>query len=298
MPLSFMRTYKLSIFVAALGLIVTGCAKYKKQIADQSSQIAKLEDENAALKKQKSDAETSNAALSAEKSDLETKNSDLETEKERLEKELAECRAQISELETKLKTLDIKEGELSNELKAKKKALQELRLREAKAKKRLATLKDMLTKFKKLIKAGKLNVKIKRGKMVLELPSAILFESGKANLSEDGKTTLKEVATVLATIRNREFQVAGHTDNVPIKSSAYKSNWALSTARAVTVVEFLQENDVKPKFLSAAGYSEYQPEASNKTEEGKAQNRRIEITLMPDLDELPDVSDLEKELKK
>jgi chemotaxis protein MotB len=156
----------------------------------------------------------------------------------------------------------------------------------------------MLAKFKSLIKAGKLNVKIRRGKLVLELPSAVLFESGKADLSKDGAATLKEVAKVLSKIRRREFQVAGHTDTVPIKSANYESNWELSTARALTVVKFLQDNRVKPDLLSAAGYSQYQPAATNTTEKGKAQNRRIEIVLMPNLDELPDLSDLEKELSQ
>jgi chemotaxis protein MotB len=155
----------------------------------------------------------------------------------------------------------------------------------------------MLGKFQAMIESGKLKVKIKNGKMVLELPSAILFPSGKARLSEEGEMTLQEVAAVLATISDREFQVAGHTDNVPLgKGHKFKSNWELSTARAVAVVSFLQEMGVKPTSLSAAGYSEYQPATSNDTDEGKAQNRRIEITLMPNLDELPDLSDLEKEL--
>jgi chemotaxis protein MotB len=155
----------------------------------------------------------------------------------------------------------------------------------------------MLAKFKALIEGGKLKVKIKNGKLMLELPSAILFPSGKAVLSEQGEQTLTEVAAVLATISGREFQVAGHTDNVPLgKGSKFKSNWHLSTARAVAVVSFLQDMGVAPTQLSAAGYSEYQPTADNDSDEGKAMNRRIEITLMPNLDELPDLSDLEKEI--
>ncbi len=154
----------------------------------------------------------------------------------------------------------------------------------------------MLEKFKALIEGGKLKVKIKGGKMMLELPSAILFESGKADLSEMGKATLSEVAAVLVDIPDREFQVAGHTDNVPIKSNKFPSNWELSTARAVEVVKFLQAMGVQPTSLSAAGYAEYKPSVGNDTEDGKAQNRRIEIILMPNLDELPDLSSLESEL--
>jgi chemotaxis protein MotB len=84
---------------------------------------------------------------------------------------------------------------------------------------------------------------------------------------------------------------------VPITSGKFPSNWELSTARAVSVVTFLQEMGVNPAYLAAAGYGEYNPAADNTSEDGKAQNRRIEITLMPNLNELPDLSDLEKELQ-
>lgn len=164
------------------------------------------------------------------------------------------------------------------------------------AKKRLETFRDMLTKFQAMIKSGKLKIKIVNNKMVVEMASAILFPSGKAELSEEGTQALTEVAKVLSTITDQSFQVAGHTDNVPIKNRRFKSNWELSAARAVAVVKHLMENGVTANNISAAGYAETQPAASNDTEEGKAQNRRIEIVLQPNLDELPDLSALEKML--
>jgi chemotaxis protein MotB len=168
-----------------------------------------------------------------------------------------------------------------------------------KAQKRLATFKTMLKKFKKFIQTGKLKVTIKNGKMVLELPSAVLFELGKADLSADGKKTLATVASVLRTIKGREFQVAGHTDNIRLTDeNPFKSNWELSAARAVKVVQFLENKGVASRNLSAAGYSQFQPTATNKTEAGQAKNRRIEITLMPDMEELPNLSELQKLLKK
>jgi chemotaxis protein MotB len=95
-----------------------------------------------------------------------------------------------------------------------------------------------------------------------------------------------QVARVLATIPGRAFQVAGHTDNVPIDSARFPSNWELSTARAVEVVKLLVSQGVGPKTLSAAGYGEFDPVASNDAPDGRAKNRRIEITLQPNLDEL------------
>ncbi len=161
---------------------------------------------------------------------------------------------------------------------------------------RMAKYRQVIEKFKSLISSGKLKIRIVRGQLVVELSSSILFESGSAVLSEEGEAALAELASILSTIDGRSFQVAGHTDNVPMKSKKFPSNWELSTERAVQVVRFLQDTGVNPDYLSAAGYAEYQPAASNDTKEGKANNRRIEIVLMPNLDELPDLSDLESDI--
>jgi len=93
-----------------------------------------------------------------------------------------------------------------------------------------------------------------------------------------------------ASIEGRDLQIAGHTDNVPISTRRFPSNWELSTARAVHVARFLIEHEVPQQRLSAAGYADTQPVASNESGEGRQQNRRIEIVLMPHLDELPNLS--------
>jgi chemotaxis protein MotB len=91
---------------------------------------------------------------------------------------------------------------------------------------------------------------------------------------------------VLRTIGNRRFQVAGHTDNVPITTTKFNSNWELSTERAVVVVRFLIGRGLRPDLLSAAGYGEFDPIAPNDSPANKSKNRRIEITLQPNIDEL------------
>jgi chemotaxis protein MotB len=123
--------------------------------------------------------------------------------------------------------------------------------------------------------------------MLVALPAAVLFASGSAQLSDDGKKALMEVGVILKKLPERDFMVAGHTDNTPLRSAEYRNNWELSTARAVNVTEFLVYVGMKPQSLVAAGYGEFDPVASNKTKEGKAKNRRIEIILLPNLDELP-----------
>jgi chemotaxis protein MotB len=145
-----------------------------------------------------------------------------------------------------------------------------------------------------MMESGKIKIRIANNKMIVEMASSILFPSGKAKLSEEGEIALGEVASILSTIGDRTFQVAGHTDNIPIDNAKFASNWELSAARAVAVVEFMIEKGMAPENLSAAGYADTQPVAGNLSEEGRAQNRRIEIVLQPSLDELPDLSSLEK----
>ena len=132
-----------------------------------------------------------------------------------------------------------------------------------------------------MIDSGKLDVSFRNGKMVVKLPASVLFASGSAELSDGGKQALAEVAAVLKQMPDRRFTVGGHTDNVPIRTPRFPSNWELSTARAVEVTRLLIEAGMRPEVVGAAGYAEFDPVADNSTPEGRAQNRRIEIILMP-----------------
>ncbi len=198
-------------------------------------------------------------------------------------KELQDLNKQLS---TTLVELGVNLDQLKDEAAASRKAADQ-------AKARLETFRKMLEQFQAMIKSGKLRVRIVRGRMVVEMSSNILFESGKADLSKEGEDALAQVASVLSTITDRDFQVAGHTDNVAIKTKKFPSNWELSTERSVTVVKFFIEHGVPANHVSAAGYADTQPTETNDTDQGKALNRRIEIVLMPNLDELPDLSALE-----
>ncbi len=218
-----------------------------------------------------------------------------------LKAEIAKVRGEAASLQQELDDITARKVAMEEEVNRLKNALQTLTgerdalaKAEELAKKRLETFRAMLAKFKAMVQSGKIKIKISNNKMIVEMASAILFPSGKARLSDEGEEALTEVAGILATIGDRDFQVAGHTDNIPIKKRRFKSNWALSSARAVAVVRHLIDSGMNAKNLSAAGYGETQPVADNSTGEGRAQNRRIEIVLQPNLDELPDLSSLEK----
>ncbi|MBI5489594.1 MAG: OmpA family protein [Deltaproteobacteria bacterium] len=161
--------------------------------------------------------------------------------------------------------------------------LERLRAAEAEAARIHAMYQDLLRSLQSLIDAGQLEVRLERGRLVLQLPQNVLFDSGRAELKADGRAALARIGQALAGFDDRRFQVEGHTDNVPIRSSRYASNWELSTARALAVVKLLVDAGLAPRNLSAAGYGEFQPRESNETAEGRRLNRRIEIVLVPDL---------------
>ncbi len=115
----------------------------------------------------------------------------------------------------------------------------------------------------------------------IEIKSSILFKSGRAGLSRQARPVLQKIAGILAKFSNY-IQVEGFTDNVPIRTPTYPSNWELSAARAASVVHLFTQSGIPPKHLSAIGYAEYKPIASNKTAEGRQKNRRINIIIQSD----------------
>lgn len=173
-------------------------------------------------------------------------------------------------------------------------ALQELERRRKQADARVAEFRKLIERFRPLIDAGQLRVKIADGRMVVELATDVLFSSGSAKLSGGGKAAVKEVATVLASVPGRSFQVEGHTDNVPISTKRYRSNWELASARAIRVVRAMIAGGLDPQRVSAASYSEFKPAADNAATGGRKANRRIEIVVVPDLSSLPGFEELKE----
>ena len=124
-----------------------------------------------------------------------------------------------------------------------------------------------------------------RGELVLRLPERLLFDRAEAVLYDEAKSALAAISEELKD-RPIRLRVEGHTDNMPIRSPRYPSNWELSMARAMAVVRFfLEDGKIDPGSLAAAGYSEYHPVGDNATQEGRAQNRRVDLIIVADLDQ-------------
>lgn len=220
------------------------------------------------------------------------------TERDALKKQLAETQASYqtsyAEAVAARDAAEKRVAEMEASLSTTKSELEQLRKQRAEAERRLAAYREINAKFKKMIDSGRISVHMRGGRMIVQLPAGVLFASGKADLSREGKQALAEVAAILREFPDRRFVVAGHTDAVPLRGSKYADNWELSTARALTVTKFLVGEGVKPENLSAAGYGEHDPIAGNDTEEGRQQNRRIELILVPNLSELPQDEPLEE----
>ncbi|KRG13020.1 flagellar motor protein MotB [Lederbergia galactosidilytica] len=118
--------------------------------------------------------------------------------------------------------------------------------------------------------------------LLLTIRDNVLFESGKAEVREEDKGTARELAKFLEMDPPRNIIISGHTDNIPIGSANFDSNWELSVMRAINFMKILLEDkELDPRWFSAKGFGEYQPIADNNTELGRAQNRRVEVLILP-----------------
>ena len=231
----------------------------------------------------------------AEAAATQKKLEDTEAARKDLEAKLAEAQKRADELNKLLQGSAADKEKLDKLLQATNSQLEDLGRQKAAADARAATYKSLTDRLRSMIDAGKLSVRIRKGRMLISLPNDVLFDSGSAVLKKAGQDAVAQVAQALAGLSDRQFLVAGHTDDKPIHSSRFPSNWELSTERAVTVTRFLISKGMKPESLGATGYGEFDPLVPNDSDDHRAQNRRIEIQLQPNLGELPSMDDLAKQ---
>lgn len=129
---------------------------------------------------------------------------------------------------------------------------------------------------------NKLDTSLSGEGLLVTIRSNVLFKSGSADVRKQDVKIAKEISALLVMDLPRSVIISGHTDNIPISNSKYESNWELSVMRAVNFMKIILDNDkLDPKLFSAKGFGEFQPIASNKTEKGRAKNRRVEILILP-----------------
>ncbi len=202
----------------------------------------------------------------------------METARQKLltcEGENARLRGRVADLESIRDQLQRSGVELQQKVLEKEKELAGLR----------STQDELMSELKQEIADKQVQVERIRDQLRVDMVDEVLFDSGEATLKPAGVQVLRKVGVVLAKTGNRRVEVQGHTDNVPITGALTKrfpTNWELSASRATNVVRFFQdEAKLDPTRLLAAAYSEYRPRASNDSDQGRRQNRRIEILLVP-----------------
>lgn len=204
----------------------------------------------------------------------------LESEVRKMGGDLARVRTALGDRVTEL-------ASTKTELAATSAELEQLRRLREQAEREAAQFRALAQRLKSMVDAGQLEVVMRNGRINLKLPDAVLFPSGSKSLKRGGRQALKEVAAVLRDVPDREFLIAGHTDNIPVKRGGrFRTNWELSTARAVEVTMLLIKEGVAPEALAAAGFGEYDPIASNDTREERQKNRRLEIILLPKIEQI------------
>ena len=217
----------------------------------------------------------------------------------RVQKRLGELEAdasRVKDLEQRLSQREIELGRLAQggetqaaekqTLTAEKERLEKERAaKEAEIQRLTKTQEDLTKSLQAQIDKGDIKIKQVRDRLTINMVEKVLFNSGQAQVKPEGIKMLKQVADVLKTVNDKQIRIEGHTDNVPISGKLkqkFPTNWELSTARATNVVRyFIEQGGVYRENFEAVGYADMRPVASNETDEGRTENRRIEIVLFP-----------------
>lgn len=238
-----------------------------KTVAELQLTYNKLVLENTALKSRFNRLTEDAAVLAADKKQLE---GILKAKSDVLSKNISELRQQVAELK-------VENSKLSDDIAELQKA------KEEKVKEVSGTYEQLLANMKNEIAQGQVTISELKGKLTVNMEAAILFDSGRADVKPEGLEILDKMVETLKKVTDKAIRIEGHTDVVQITgvlTRTFPTNWELSAARAINVTKFLQQQGIDPRNLSSAAFAEHKPVADNSTKEGRAKNRRIEITLV------------------
>lgn len=244
--------------------------------ADLAGQLKTAQDQLAAAQKSNKDL---SQTLDAKKGELTQKVADLIRDRDAQSAKVTDLSTQVAQLSAALAA----EQKKSADADAARVAAEAAKAAELAAAKK--NFDDVSSGLKSEIAAGEIKLTQLQGKLTVNLVDRILFDSGKAEVKDDGRRVLDKVGGVLNSVKDKNIRIEGHTDDKPITGellAKYPTNWELSTARATAVARYLQDKaKVDPTRLVAAGFGEFHPVAPNDTAESRALNRRIEIVLVP-----------------
>ncbi len=252
-------------------------------VSDLRTQVEQLKIDRQGLREERSDLERKLAAAlednSALNQDLLRARADLDRLENVLSARSAETGKALGEMRQTIDRLEAENRELSREIERERIA------REARLAQMKNTYDQLVGKLESEIERGEITISDLQGQLTVNMVERILFDSGKADIKPAGLEVLARVGAILKDVSDKDIRVEGHTDNIPISSrlqDKFPSNWELSTARATNVVHFLQQRTgIAGERLLSCGFGPYRPVAANDTPEGRAENRRIQIVLVP-----------------
>lgn len=210
-----------------------------------------------------------------------------------LDRQLAAAKQRVADLEGDLRRSSVRVEGMATTLGDRERALAEYRARAAQLERIKARFELLRGKLDELTRIG-IEVHVRRNRMVISLPDDILFDSGKDSLKRQGKDVLEKVAHVLQhdpALREREYQVAGHTDDQPLRGGGFHDNWGLSLMRARSVLLYLvgPGGGLPRQHWSAAGFADTDPIATGSSKDARQKNRRCELVIVPDVEEMLDL---------
>ena len=276
--------------------MVTGCVS----AATHKQSLTELEEARAASESFKKQAAAEADSLKKQLADVNTRIAALMSGTTTAQEEIARLQKRAGELEAETARANALAKQLDERLKAeaseKARLEQERAAKEAEIQRLTRTQEDLTKSLEAEIAKGDIRIKQVRDRLTINMVDRVLFNSGQGQVKPAGLKVLKQVSDILKNVTDKQIRIEGHTDNVPIGATLkerFPTNWELSTARATSVVRYLiEEGGVDRANLSAVGYADTRPVASNDTEEGRTANRRIEISLYP-----KDLSEIANQLK-
>lgn len=262
--------------------------KAQAQLESLNSQVAKLKEDTTSLGEQKRSTSQKLSALNQEYETLNAYYKNLLNNSGRLNRDLVQQKEQLFAIQENLERTRKTNDSLSVSLAEREKKVKELETVLANKDKAVQDLKSRISNALLNFKENDLTVNVKNGKVYVSLAEQLLFGSGSIEVDAKGVGALQQLAKAIKDQKDIHIMVEGHTDNVPIgkKSQYMQDNWDLSVMRATSITKILTRAGVSTSQITASGKGEYSPLVANTTDQNKQKNRRTEIIITPNLDEL------------
>lgn len=280
-----MRYFKIILAFTFCFVSFVSCVS-KKKFLEATNTIGMLRQDSAKFENDLTATRNSLKDTRQSVADLEKKLNDLNAAKSQREQELTNAQNQLSSTREKLSSTEQQLNNTALTVEEQQKRLEDLQRLIDQQRAVVQNLRKSIDNALGQYKDEELDVYVKNGKVYVSLQEKLLFKSGSAVVGKEGQEALGKIANVLNSDPKIQIVVEGHTDSIPIKRT-FEDNWALSTARAVSIVRILTNTySVDPGRVIASGHSYFDPRDTNATPEGRSLNRRTEIILSPNLDEL------------